>query len=241
MNRKTKNYLSPVLVFCLFLVPFTGVFLFGEEQSEITNKAFHIAEEAADVPDSVEQLLVIFNGKSGNDTAMLTALERAGKGWNAVFDPMPVNIGRKGFAKYGEKQEGDKKTPSGLYRLGLLFTYEKDVDTQMPYIQSTSEDKWIDDPDSDDYNRHVRGETDAKSYERLLLNSNAYKYCMVIEYNTNPVVKGMGSAIFLHLHGKSPGGTAGCVAIHEEDMKTLLGWLKPEKVPSILMGMKSER
>jgi L,D-peptidoglycan transpeptidase YkuD (ErfK/YbiS/YcfS/YnhG family) len=107
----------------------------------------------------------------------------------------------------------------------------------MPFIQTTPEDKWIDDSNSPDYNRHVRGETQAKSYEKLKIRSDEYKYCMVIEYNTHPVVKGMGSAIFLHLsEGEKPNPSAGCVVVTESDMEWLLNWMKPEFKPSILMG-----
>jgi L,D-peptidoglycan transpeptidase YkuD (ErfK/YbiS/YcfS/YnhG family) len=60
---------------------------------------------------------------------------------------------------------------------------------------------------------------------------------MVIEYNTNPVVKGNGSAIFLHL---SEFGTinssSGCVVLLQNDMEKLLKWMNTESNPSILMG-----
>jgi L,D-peptidoglycan transpeptidase YkuD (ErfK/YbiS/YcfS/YnhG family) len=108
----------------------------------------------------------------------------------------------------------------------------------MPYFQTTKEDKWIDDPESVDYNRHVRGETKAKSYENLKLDNDLYKYCMVIEYNTNPIVKGKGSAIFLHLSEDPPGATSGCVAITENSMEWILKWMNPELNPSIIMGNK---
>jgi hypothetical protein len=37
--------------------------------------------------------------------------------------------------------------------------------------QTTAEDKWIDDPKSDQYT-YVKGATDAKSYENLLLKND---------------------------------------------------------------------
>jgi L,D-peptidoglycan transpeptidase YkuD (ErfK/YbiS/YcfS/YnhG family) len=49
----------------------------------------------------------------------------------------------------------------------------------------------------------------------------------VIEYNTNPIVKGKGSAIFFHLGVKNL--TAGCVAIDENNMKSIVNWLIPSK------------
>ena len=107
----------------------------------------------------------------------------------------------------------------------------------MPFIQTTSEDKWIDDPNSADYNRHIRGGTKAKSFENLKIRSDEYKYCLVIKYNMHPVVKGLGSAIFVHLsEGEKPNPSAGCVVVIKNDMEDLLKWMKPESRPSILMG-----
>lgn len=59
---------------------------------------------------------------------------------------------------------------------------------------------------------------------------------MVIEYNTNPIVKGKGSAILFHLAIKRPSFTAGCVAIDEENMKSIVNWLDPKNNPTIIMG-----
>jgi L,D-peptidoglycan transpeptidase YkuD (ErfK/YbiS/YcfS/YnhG family) len=97
-----------------------------------------------------------------------------------------------------------------------LFSFERQFQTLLENQQTTKEDKWIDDVNSPDYNKHITGATDAKSYENLLLNTYDYKYCSVIEYNTNPVVKGKGSAIFFHLALKPASFTSGCVAIQEE-------------------------
>ena len=69
-----------------------------------------------------------------------------------------------------------------------------------------------------------------------MLNNDAYKYCTVIEYNANPIVKEKGSAIFFHLGIKKPYSTLGCVAINEESMKLMVNWLDPKQNPSIIMG-----
>jgi len=187
--------------------------------------------------DGVGQLLVVFNEASGQDLAVLVAMEKRNGKWQAIAQPMQAGIGRKGFAAPGAKREGDNHSPTGFFGLGQLFCYDKNVDTQIPFIQTTAEDKWIDDPNSPDYNRYIRGTTQAKSYERLLLKGNDYRYCMVIEYNTNPVVKGHGSAIFLHLSEfDTINSSSGCVVLLQKDMEKLLKWMNPESNPSILMG-----
>ena len=69
---------------------------------------------------------------------------------------------------------------------------------------------------------------------KLYSNSIDYKYCIVIEYNTNPVVKGKGSAIFFHVADEKYSPTAGCVAIAEKDMLQFLKWFKPRKKKAML-------
>jgi L,D-peptidoglycan transpeptidase YkuD (ErfK/YbiS/YcfS/YnhG family) len=221
-------FLPAVLFFCNSLQAQTN-------NSTIEN-ALLITEHNKSKLENIEQLLVVYNYQPESYSAFLVALERKDRNWVVKYDPVEVGIGKNGFAPPLNKFEGDGKSPTGIFRLGKLFTYEKQVSTLLENQQTTKEDKWIDDPNSDDYNKYVRGSTNAKSYENLLLNSDAYKYCMVIEYNTNPVVKGKGSAIFFHLGVKKPYFTAGCVAINEENMKLIVNWLDPKQNPTIIMG-----
>jgi len=209
----------------------------GKETDAQTKKALTIVKKNAKLVDSVNQILVVFNDSAQNNDASIVALEKKGKQWTPVTEVMKACIGRKGFAAPGEKREGDNKSPTGFFRLGQLFGYEKDIDTSMPHQQTTAEDKWIDDPESPDYNKYIKGNTSAKSYENLKISSDEYKLCLVIEYNMHPVVKGMGSAIFMHLSfADSPNPSSGCVVLTQQNMEKLLRWMKPEAKPSILMG-----
>jgi L,D-peptidoglycan transpeptidase YkuD (ErfK/YbiS/YcfS/YnhG family) len=189
--------------------------------------------------NNVEQLVVAINDSDSSNKAIVVALERKNKRWKIKLNAVEASIGRTGFALPGEKIEGDGKSPTGVFALGQLYTYEATVNTSLPFIQTNSEDKWIDDPNHENYNTHIRGNTTAKSFEHLKLSSIDYKYCMVIEYNTHPVVKGKGSAIFFHLATPNYDPTAGCVAIQESDMDKILLWLDPNKQKAILMGNKN--
>ncbi len=229
-------FLFQSFVVCIFNVSASGI---DPETQE--KKAFRIVKQNAALLDSVNQLLVVFNETAERNLATLVAMEKKGSQWHVASAPMQAGIGRKGFAAPNAKREGDNQSPTGFFRLGKMFCYEKEVDTKMPFIQSTPEDKWIDDPNSPDYNRYIRGTTNAKSYEKLLLNGNDYRYCMVIEYNTHPVVKSNGSAIFLHLsEGKTINSSSGCVVLLQKDMEQLIKWMNPELKPSILMGTKKD-
>jgi L,D-peptidoglycan transpeptidase YkuD (ErfK/YbiS/YcfS/YnhG family) len=208
----------------------------SQTSSSAIENALLIAENNKIQLENVGQLLIVYNEKPESFTAVFVALEKRGKNWVVKQSPIEAGIGKNGFALPNQKVEGDGKSPTGIFKLGKLFSYEKQFYTLLENQQTTKEDKWIDDVNSPDYNKHISGSTEAKSYENLLLNNDAYKFCTVIEYNTNPVIKGKGSAIFFHLALKPGSFTSGCVAINEEYMKLMVNWLDPKQNPTIIMG-----
>lgn len=234
MSNNYKKLLLLISLIC-FYCTFNSV----KSQSSHYSEAIKIANKNIHDNSTIKQLLVVYNEKKENSSAVLVALDKRKDKWQVKFEEIIVGVGHKGFADINKKREGDQLSPTGLFKLGILFTYLDKPRTKMPFIQATADDKWIDDPDSDDYNTHVRGSTNAKSYERMKLKSNAYKYCMVIEYNTNPVIKGHGSAIFIHLNRTPDEPTAGCVGICENEMEKIIKWMKPKHNPHIIMGNKN--
>ena len=66
---------------------------------------------------------------------------------------------------------------------------------------------------------------DWNSAEDLPKETVAYRYVAVVEYNTANIVKGAGSAIFLHCSLGRP--TSGCISVSEESMSKILGLIKP--------------
>ena len=58
--------------------------------------------------------------------------------------------------------------------------------------------------------------------ERLLRHDHINKYAIVIDYNTNPIVNGKGSAIFMHVERSAYHKTAGCISIPEEEIIKLI-------------------
>ncbi len=186
------------------------------------------------------QLIFVTNTDASSSLATIHALEKNGEAWVFAFPAFSATIGEKGFAPFGQKREGDGRSPTGIFPLGTAFGYAPSAKTRMPYRQATADDFWVDDPEAEDYNRWVRGKPRAASYENMKREDDLYKYGIVIEYNTNPIVKGMGSAIFFHLWRGEGKGTLGCVAVSEDKMLKLLGWLDPNKKPLIVMGTESE-
>jgi L,D-peptidoglycan transpeptidase YkuD (ErfK/YbiS/YcfS/YnhG family) len=228
------KYLNKLLI--LFLMINTASSVFCQINKSALKNALLIVEKNKNILENVGQVLVVYNYKPESFSAVFVALEKKENHWIVKQSPIVVGIGKKGFALPLNKLESDGKSPTGIFKLGKLFSYEKQNKTRLENQQTTKEDKWIDDPNSADYNKFVRGFTTAKSFENLLLKSNAYKYCIVIVYNTNPIIKVKGSAIFFHLGIKEPYFTSGCVAIKEEYMKLMVNWLDPKQNPTIIMG-----
>lgn len=222
------------LIFTILLFSFTNSR--AQKNNTAIENALLIAENNKSQLENIGQLLVVYNEQSGNFTAVFVALEKKESHWVVKQTPIEAGIGKNGFALHLQKVEGDGKSPTGIFKIGKLFSYEKQTNTLLENQQTTKEDKWIDDPNSPDYNKHISGVTQAKTFENLLMNTAVYKYCTVIEYNTNPVIKGKGSAIFFHLALKPASYTAGCVAINEEYMKLMVNWLDPKQNPTIIMG-----
>jgi L,D-peptidoglycan transpeptidase YkuD (ErfK/YbiS/YcfS/YnhG family) len=185
------------------------------------------------------QVLLATNEEASGFTAMLYVLEKRDNVWRNALPPLPALIGGKGFAPPGGKKEGDVRTPSGVFALKRTFGYAPEINSRMPYRQAGEEDIWVDDASSPDYNRWVRkGETSAASFEIMKLKDDRYKYGIVIEYNTDPIVKGAGSAIFFHVRGGENTPTLGCVALSERDMLKVLGWLDPAAEPLAVLGTR---
>lgn len=148
---------------------------------------------------------------------------------------MQAMVGRHGIALLNEKKEGDGRTPSGVYPIGTAFGYAPSFDTKLAYRQVTENDFWIDDVDSPQYNQWVTGKPRASSFEKMRRPDHLYKYGAVIEYNTDPIIPGNGSAIFLHIW-RAPGKpTSGCVALAPGSLKLLLRWLDASHQPVILI------
>jgi len=189
---------------------------------------------------STQIILVVDNSSFFFTRTTLYAMEKRNDNWQMAFGPLDAVIGKNGFAPAEEKREGDGKTPSGIYPLTMTFGYDANIRTKMPYRQALVYDIWVDDPQADDYNRWTKiQETKAASYEMMKREDDQYKYGVVIEYNTDPVIKGNGSAIFLHIWKGEALPTAGCVAVSEEDIIKIFGWLDPAASPLIFTGIRN--
>ena len=124
-----------------------------------------------------------------------------------------------------QKQEGDKKTPSGVYRFTMAFGLKANPGTILPYHQIVDGDYYVDDGNSRYYNQLANTkqvQKDWNSAEDLMAQAPQYNYGLVLDYNSE-CTPGKGSAIFLHCPKSwNNTGTSGCISIPEEDMKKVV-------------------
>jgi len=151
-----------------------------------------------------------------------------------------VNLGTKGIANLNEKKEGDKMTPTGFYSLPFAFGLKKDITTKMEFRELNRNHIWVSDTLSNDYNMWIDDEgglyKNNNHCEQLLSIMPQYKYALVVDYNSHPVIRGKGSAIFIHVQPESNRGTAGCISLSEADIVKLLEWLNPSLDPHIYVA-----
>ena len=130
-------------------------------------------------------------------------------------------VGKNGTTN--KKNEGDKKTPKGLFSLGNVY-YRKDRNlkpiTKLHSIPITKKMGWCNDIKNKKYNKLIKISNSTR-HEKMFRKDYKYDYIIPINYNTKNTKIGKGSAIFIHL-SKTYKKTAGCVALKKKDLLILL-------------------
>ncbi len=133
-----------------------------------------------------------------------------------------ASLGRGGVR--ADKQEGDGATPAALLELRRVL-YRADrlgkPRTPLPVEPTARSDGWCDDPVHRAYNTHVTLPFEGR-HELLWRDDPLYDVCVVLGWNDAPVVRGRGSAIFLHVARPDYAPTEGCVALSLRDLLAVL-------------------
>jgi D-alanyl-D-alanine dipeptidase len=180
-------------------------------------------------------------GTSNDDTQWVKVgksidiiLGRNGLGWGKGLHTIPKN------AQY-IKKEGDGKSPAGLFSLGHGFGYNN-FSIDFPYTTYKRTDHCVDDSKSQWYNQIIdstKVKKDYKSFEHMKLKNHLYKYGITVNHNPDQITNA-GSCIFMHIRSENGKGTAGCTAMKEKEIITILKWLKQEQQPLLLQLPKKE-
>jgi L,D-peptidoglycan transpeptidase YkuD (ErfK/YbiS/YcfS/YnhG family) len=122
------------------------------------------------------------------------------------------------------KQEGDSATPAAAMTLRrVLYRADRVARPRaaVPAEPLAPQDGWCDDPADPGYNRMVRLPY-AGRHEDLWRVDHLYDVIGVLGWNDDPVVRGRGSAIFLHVARPDFAPTEGCVALPLPELLALL-------------------
>jgi L,D-peptidoglycan transpeptidase YkuD (ErfK/YbiS/YcfS/YnhG family) len=135
-------------------------------------------------------------------------------------------LGKGGVNK--KIREGDNITPKGIFRITKIYYRSdkiKSIKTNINKIKIIKNMGWCDDPISRFYNQEVLL-PNKFGYEKLYRKDNLYDLIAVLNYNSNPIIKNKGSAIFIHIAKKSYKKTKGCIALKKKDLIEIITQIK---------------
>ncbi len=210
------------------------------------------ADPAPRVLEAARQLLVVTTPDWDAVAGELRRYERASADgtWQAVGAPVGIVVGKNGTAwdpavrpsiPGPTKREGDGRSPAGAFALGTAFGLAPPAEAswlRLPYVQEVATLECVDDAASAHYNRLVDrkavASVDWKSSEKMAEVGEAYRWGVVVEYNTGTPVPGQGSCIFLHVSPTPGAGTAGCTAMAAPELDEVMRWLDPHQSPALV-------
>ncbi len=205
-----------------------------------------------------QQLVTVVSAGWDDSRAVLLRHHRQDGDWQTIGEPVDVVLGRSGSA-WGigihppqagqQKREGDGRAPAGLFAIGTAFGYADSATTGLAYQPMQRGHHCIDVPASPLYNRIVDvavvgedaivGSTEPMRRDLHLDGDPLYRLGFVIEHNGAALPEG-GSCIFAHLWRGPERPTAGCTAMAEHALQTLLAWLEASRQPRFLLLPSAE-
>gem|GEM_PF-822534 len=220
----------------LSLFAMTVLLFFSNETTAVST----VEQQLNQLNNDIQQVVIATTDKTSSRSATISYYHKKNGKWVRVYSRMSGVVGKNGLTS--NKKEGDGKTPKGVYSLTSSFGFEtKPAGVKLPYTKTNQYSYWIDDASSSDYNKMVTYKGDPnkkwKSFERLT--HHLYSHAVVIDYNTNPIVKGKGSAIFLHTRTSATKYTLGCVAIYKDSLVKIMKQLDPKLNPHIIISEES--
>jgi D-alanyl-D-alanine dipeptidase len=169
--------------------------------------------------------------------------------WRAVGASVPIVVGRTGVAwddsqvrpAAGEpvKHEGDGRSPAGAFALDTAFGFDVQRTAswvRLPYLQLRGGTECVDDDHSLHYNTIVNRDSVARvdwSSSERMRTIGQYAFGVHVAYNAPPRAS-RGSCIFLHIWAGPSSVTAGCTAMDQSALKTLMAWIDPKQRPTLV-------
>lgn len=146
--------------------------------------------------------------------------------WDMVVTPRGVRfMGRRFACSIGrglirnDKREGDGATPVGTHTVIGMYYRPDRMTAPTRWAEPIGPcDLWSDDITDTAYNSAVRAPY-IYSHEKLRRADPLYDLILVTDYNYDPAVAGLGSAIFIHQWRRPHFPTEGCVAFSRTDLR----------------------
>lgn len=205
------------------------------------------SSEVLDIKESLigdaQQVVVVENAKRTSTSATLSVYVKGEQGWRKQMASIAVRIGRSGFL--AQRREGDGTTPMGSFRIQSVFGIVPVPSTGYPYIKLKENYCWVLRSSQKTYNSLVKGSPCVKGDENLfrIAKAGPYRRSIVLDFNMNPVILGLGGAIFIHSHSYDGAGktkpTSGCVSLTNGQLVKLLKLLDASLQTRVIMGTKS--
>ncbi len=134
----------------------------------------------------------------------------------------PCVVGEGGVVR--GKKEGDKSTPIGRFPIRRVL-YRADKlklpPLQIPIRKLKPNDGWCIDSNNPAYNKLVKLPCDGKC-KKLWRDDGLYDIAVVLGFNDDPPVPGLGSAFFLHIAEKEFSPTDTSIALKKEYLIKIL-------------------
>jgi L,D-peptidoglycan transpeptidase YkuD (ErfK/YbiS/YcfS/YnhG family) len=207
------------------------------------------------VSPSVSQIIIGIAPTWNSMHGRLQRFDKTAEGWRAAGPPVPVLFGKSGLA-WGRglingqgppmKMEKDHRAPAGVFRIGMIYTYDRLLPpgADYPFHTVGNGDAWVDDVHDPHYNEHVSVDVNNLppwfEKQKMRRGDFAYRWLVEIRHNADPPVPGYGSAIFFHIRRGPNRPSSGCTTMAEKDLVDLIRWLRTSANPVYVCLPQSE-
>jgi len=204
-----------------------------------------------------QQLVIVTTKNEDTHLGVLRKFVKKEDKWVVHESSHPITLGRTGLA-WGNgmhdkslatgyhKKEGDGKSPAGIFKFGVAFGYaSKEAlpnSIPSPYVPITEVTQCIEDGQSAYYNQIIDNRKITKDWNTadfMRRDDDLYKWGIFVDHNV-PAKAGNGSCIFFHLWRGDDKPTAGCTAMTEENIWSLISWLDPVKNPLLVQLVEKD-
>ncbi|WP_338013705.1 hypothetical protein [Pseudofrankia asymbiotica] len=180
---------------------------------------------ASRLPAETRQVILVSAPGRASTTNTVTLWQRADEPspWTRQGLPLSGRNGANGWTT--SHHEGDRRSPIGVFSLTAAGGKLPDPGTALPYEYQPS------------FFAAGSGDLDDPM-------TAAFNYVVAIDYNripgrppsdpARPLGERAGGDIWLHVDHEAP--TKGCVSLPQEEVGSILRWLKPASHPMIVMG-----